>query len=112
MPSACASCGLRMCTGRPSHSTTPESAGPTPAITLTSVDLPAPLSPTSATTSPAPTSRLTSVSASTAVLVMRNHLLMPRGGPGTLPGPTSRCSIVDGRTYGLMPADLQSATYC
>src|SRR6187551_1378108 len=37
-----------------------------PAIALMSVDLPAPLSPTSATTSPAWTSKSTSVSASTA----------------------------------------------
>ena len=46
----------------------------TPASTFTRVDLPAPLSPTRATTSPAWTSRSMSVSAETAP----NCLLMPR----------------------------------
>src|SRR4051794_3555457 len=66
MPSACASCGLVIVAGRPSNVIVPESAACTPASTLTSVDLPAPLSPTSATTWPGPTSRSTSVSAATA----------------------------------------------
>src|SRR5204862_8109177 len=43
-----------------------ESPGCVPAIALISVDLPAPLSPTSATTSPASTSKSTPVRASTA----------------------------------------------
>ena len=53
-------------TGLPSHSMTPSSSGFTPAIALTRVDLPAPLSPTRATTSPAWISSSTSVSAWTA----------------------------------------------
>ena len=52
----------------------PEVGGWTPARTLTSVDLPAPLSPTSATTSPAWTSSSMSVSAETAP----KFLQMPR----------------------------------
>ena len=52
-------------TGCPSKRICPSSISWMPAIALTSVDLPAPLSPTSATTSPAWTSKSTSVSAST-----------------------------------------------
>ena len=52
----------------------PEVGAWTPARTLTSVDLPAPLSPTRATTSPARTSRSMSVRAETAP----NCLQMPR----------------------------------
>src|SRR4051812_2124522 len=44
----------------------PSFAGPTPEMTLTSVDFPAPLSPTSATTSPGMTSISASVRACTA----------------------------------------------
>src|SRR5689334_1358599 len=62
----------------------PLSAGLTPAITLISVDLPAPLSPTRPTTSPSYTSKSTSVSALTAP----NDLLMPvrrkRGSPRSM----------------------------
>src|SRR3954471_11978404 len=54
-----------MWTGSPAKRTSPESAGWMPAMHLISVDLPAPLSPTSAITSPAPTSKSTSVSACT-----------------------------------------------
>jgi hypothetical protein len=52
MPSRAESEGARMLTRRPSNSNSPASAGPTPEIALINVDLPAPLSPTSATTSP------------------------------------------------------------
>src|SRR5699024_3492950 len=52
----------------------PESAACTPASIFTSVDLPAPLSPTTATTSPAATSRSTWVRAATAP----KDLLTPR----------------------------------
>src|SRR5256885_16352977 len=55
-----------MLTCWPSHSIVPSLAGPTPEITLTSVDLPAPLSPTSATTWPGNTSISASVRACTA----------------------------------------------
>lgn len=66
MPSFMASCGRRRSTARPRHSTTPASGCVTPAMTLTSVDLPAPLLPTSPTASPSLTVRLTSRSACTA----------------------------------------------
>src|SRR3954453_22571040 len=66
MPSFCASFGPSIVTGWPSHSIVPSFAGPTPEITFTSVDLPAPLSPTSATTSPGETSISASVRAWTA----------------------------------------------
>src|SRR4051812_28978048 len=56
MPSSVASVGVVTRTGLPSNKYSPESAVWTPAITFTRVDLPAPLSPTSATTSPACTS--------------------------------------------------------
>ncbi len=67
----------------PSKAMVPESAWCTPARTLTRVDLPAPLSPTMATTSPAPTSRSMSVSAFTApkVLVTPRRLSRAVGGP-------------------------------
>src|SRR5689334_14621644 len=55
-----------MCTSRPSKRNDPSSAGCTPEIALISVDLPAPLSPARATTSPCETVRSTSRSASTA----------------------------------------------
>ena len=74
MPRSCATAGLVMSTAAPSKSIDPDSGAKTPESTLTSVDLPAPLSPTSATTSPASTQKSTSVSALTA----RNRLLMPR----------------------------------
>src|SRR5689334_17576467 len=54
-----------MLTGWPSKTTSPESAAWIPAMHLISVDLPAPLSPSSAITSPRRTSRSTSVSACT-----------------------------------------------
>src|SRR4051812_35802854 len=63
MPSFAASLGPWMVTGWPSKTSSPESIGWMPAMHLISVDLPAPLSPTSARTSPACTSRSTSVSA-------------------------------------------------
>src|SRR5215467_11399736 len=60
-------------TSRPSKMYRPVSAGWMPAMVLTSVDLPAPLSPTRPTTSPAWTSKSTSVRAWTAP----KCLLMP-----------------------------------
>src|ERR1700745_2627913 len=53
MPRPRASSGEPSVTGRPSKRISPASGGWTPASTFTSVLLPAPLSPTSATTSPA-----------------------------------------------------------
>src|SRR6516162_3406241 len=54
-----------MLTGSPSNRISPLSAACVPATHLMSVDLPAPLSPTSAITSPSRTSKSTSVSACT-----------------------------------------------
>ena len=59
--------------------TSPESAGWTPAIALISVDLPAPLSPTNATTSPASTSKSTSTSASTRPKRLQMPVALSRG---------------------------------
>ena len=58
--------GSSISTGSPSYSIVPESGACTPDSTLTSVDLPAPLSPMRATTSPSFTQKSTSVSALTA----------------------------------------------
>ena len=69
-----AALGSASVTGLPRKVIVPELGWWTPASTLTSVDLPAPLSPTSATTSPAWTSRSMSVSAETAP----KFLEMPR----------------------------------
>src|SRR5919107_922764 len=66
MPSRPASFGPWMVTGEPSKTISPSSAGWIPAMHLISVDLPAPLSPTSATTSPAATRKSTWYSAWTA----------------------------------------------
>src|SRR3954451_17542414 len=63
MPRAEASFGPWMLTGEPRKRTSPSSIGWMPAMHLISVDLPAPLSPTSAIVSPARTSKSTSFSA-------------------------------------------------
>src|SRR4051794_29422462 len=73
MPWRVASCGVFSWTGSPSHRASYSSPGWIPAIALIRVDLPAPLSPTRATPSPAWTSKSTSVSASTAP----NRLVTP-----------------------------------
>ena len=64
-PERAASFGPWIVTGWPSKTISPPSIGWMPATHLISVDLPAPLSPTSAMTSPARTSKSTSVSACT-----------------------------------------------
>src|SRR5919206_1426581 len=66
MPSLPASFGPCTVTGSPSKSISPASIGWMPATHLMSVDLPAPLSPTSAITSPSRTSKFTRSSACTA----------------------------------------------
>jgi hypothetical protein len=66
MPSPDASVGPWITTGLSSNTISPLSIGWIPATHLTSVDLPAPLSPTSAVTSPARTDRSTSCSTWTA----------------------------------------------
>src|ERR671924_408921 len=93
-----------------------------PAIVFTSVDFPAPLSPTSATTSPAWTSKSTSLSAWTGPKLL---LTPSRDRTGVLPfvlilrrllsseawgRPVEGAPIVPHRTYW-MPAFLQSAAY-
>src|SRR5690349_2968336 len=65
MPSLLASVGPLIVTGSPSNSTSPLSIGWMPATHLISVDLPAPLSPTSAVTSPARTVKSTPCSTCT-----------------------------------------------
>src|SRR5918998_1504613 len=65
MPSAAASLGPVSRAGSPSQKISPESTGWIPAMHLTSVDLPAPLSPTRAVTSPRRTVRSTSCSTCT-----------------------------------------------
>src|SRR5262245_16250648 len=59
MPSAVASWGRAIVTLSPAKRTSPPSGVWIPAIVFTRVDLPAPLSPTSATTSPSRTSKST-----------------------------------------------------
>src|SRR5579863_5627595 len=64
-PSACAAEGERSRSGTPPISTVPESGTVEPAATAINVDFPAPFSPTSACTSPASTSNVTPLSATT-----------------------------------------------
>src|SRR3954454_12843950 len=71
MPSAEASCGELSEAGSPSNSTSPESYDWTPASPLISVDLPAPLSPTSALTLPGWTCMFTPLSTSTGPKLLR-----------------------------------------
>jgi hypothetical protein len=65
IPSAADSLRSRISTSSPSHRSVPASGLTTPDITLTRVDLPAPLSPRRPTISARPTEKLTSVSALT-----------------------------------------------
>src|SRR5258707_10440313 len=66
MPAARASTGLWKWTGRPSSSIWPRDGGKLPAMILTSVDLPAPLSPMSPTISPPSSAKSTCDKASMA----------------------------------------------
>src|SRR3954451_23972501 len=91
MPRAEPSDGSAMVTSWPSQTIEPLSIGLMPAMHLIRVDLPAPLSPTSAVTSPARTVKSTPLSASTAPKCLRTpcswssgtswftsaHLLLP-----------------------------------
>ena len=88
-----------------------------PAIALTSVDLPAPLSPTSATTSPAWTSKFTSESASTGPNLLLTPLNVSRA-PLVLicrsfrvaaqPGAAAAAAAPRARSGQVMPADLHA----
>ena len=64
-PSAWATDGEAVSSGWPPISTVPESGTVEPAATAIRVDFPAPFSPTSACTSPASTSNVTPLSATT-----------------------------------------------
>ena len=92
MPISSARPGLSSVTALPMNSTVPAVGWWTPARTLTSVDLPAPLSPTRATTSPAWMSSSMSASACTAP----NCLDTPRSfriGSADLPLSAIGCSF-------------------
>src|SRR5215210_4372262 len=123
MPSATASVGLVIVTSWPSKEIVPASAGWMPAIVLTSVDFPAPLSPTSATTSPGWTSKSTSLSACTGPKLLLTPL---RDSTGALPFEFMSESLLSGWGTGgatdgapgilphrcyWMPAFLQAAAY-
>src|SRR5215212_5592778 len=84
MPSAVADWGLLTCTGLPSNRYSPSSIWLMPAMVLIRVDLPAPLSPTSAVTLPAWAAKSTSVSAWTAP----KRLLTPRSSSRGAPSPS------------------------
>src|SRR5262245_18577612 len=101
MPSRLAVAGLSMTTGWPSNSRRPASGWMLPAMIFTRVDLPAPLSPSSATTSPAFTAKSTSRRASTAPKLLDRCSTariggLPRAGPaaGDAAGASSRSLIV------------------
>src|SRR3954449_118072 len=123
MPRRTASVGPLIFTGCPSKTILPESGVLIPAIVLTSVDLPAPLSPTSATTSPERISKstswractgpkllLTPWSASTGVSVLIHLLLRSSGGRRRPVAPPADRLLLDaGRLAGvrvLRGADL------
>src|SRR2546429_929902 len=97
MPSATASLGVVTFTGRPSNRILPSSVVWMPEIAFTSVDFPAPLSPTRATTSPPRTSKSTPSRACTGP----KRLLTPssaRSGPFVLTrAARRRCLPLDAR---------------
>src|SRR3954451_16817619 len=125
IPSLAASFGPWMCTGWPSKRTSPPSIGWMPATHLISVDLPAPLSPTRAMTSPAETWKSTSCRAITAPkcfdtprsswtgvsvteVFSSSRRVQPRGGggrPGVRRGRESEAGVGAGRGH-LTGADL------
>src|SRR5262245_54837296 len=79
MPSAAASRGVRIRTGFPSQKICPWSGAKIPAMVLIVTDLPAPLSPISAVTWPAGSSRSTSWSACTGPKFFETPLRRRRG---------------------------------
>src|SRR5215212_2098110 len=121
MPSATASVGLVIVTSRPSNEIVPESSGWMPAIVLTSVDLPAPLSPTRATTSPGRTSKSTLLSAWTGPKLLLTPFRARTGAlpPSFIPSLLSQGAAGDARPRPRhsplvpywMPASLQAAAY-
>src|SRR5664280_2054439 len=103
MPRASASFGLEMVTSVPRMKKAPSSQSCTPAMALISVDLPAPLSPTSATTSPASTSKSTPVRASRGP----NRLLTPLSARR---GEASVVAVTAGTGSSSVPISLDSGS--
>src|SRR5918997_2513254 len=95
MPAARAAAGLSRCTCCPSRSTRPVSGVCTPARTFTSVDLPAPFSPTSAWASPERSSRCAPRRAATAP----NDLLTSSRARTTAPGAAVRGLCATSTTF-------------
>src|SRR5689334_2869226 len=111
MPSLLASVGPWIVTGSPSNSTSPPSIGWMPATHLTSVDLPAPLSPTSAVTSPARTVKSTPCSTCTGPKCLSTPRSCRIGSDTTTPPGRRGCAAgVAGRAsagvVGLLDAEL------
>src|SRR5690606_38725396 len=99
MPRSSALAGLSSVTCWPQNSIVPEDGWCTPASTLTSVDLPAPLSPTRATTSPAFTTSAIAVSADTAPKFLETPLRRSTGSP--LAGTFASVAVMAPETFGL-----------
>src|SRR3954447_23755588 len=92
MPSLLASVGPWIATGSPSNSTSPAPIGWVPATHLISVDLPAPLSPTSAVTSPARTVKSTPCSTCTGPKCLSTPRSCRIGSVTTTPPGRSGCA--------------------
>ena len=95
--------GPFMVTGLPWKVMVPEVGACTPARTLTSVDFPAPLSPTRATTSPAWTSRSMSVSADTAPKFLQMPRRLRISSPAAARNEAVMPRCVSGRVTGRQP---------
>src|SRR6185312_15884622 len=98
MPSRLAVAGLSMTTGAPSNSRRPASGWMVPEMIFTRVDLPAPLSPSSATTSPACTVKSTSRRASTAPKLLDRPSMASTGGLPRAAGPARETASASGRS--------------
>src|SRR4051794_18613032 len=94
MPRSFDSAGDEMWVWLPSKKTSPASNGKMPATHLIIVDLPAPLSPTSAVTSPARATRSTPRSACTAPKFLRPPRTSSVGGGARSVAPCAACVIV------------------
>src|SRR5919199_3083669 len=104
MPSFAESFGPWMLTDSPSKTISPLSIGLIPATHLISVDLPAPLSPTSAMTSPARTSKSASRSACTEPKLLEIFRSSSVGASGAF---TSGVLYHGGGAHGRAPPPLQ-----
>src|SRR5829696_5494768 len=105
MPRSRASCGEANSTLSPSKTISPESGGNTPVMTLIRVDLPAPLSPIRATTSPRRTSKSTPLRACTAPKDLSIPLTRSSGPlrSGPPPDPFSCTVVPPSYERGTMP---------